>query len=212
MHDGASRFARDMETAARIASGDEGAFTDLVRAVHPSLLRLARARGAGDAAGELTQETWRIFVETLARYEGRSSLRTWLSGILLNVARSHTRREARSTPFSALAPEGEGEERAVPEERFWSADHAWAGHWAQAPTPFPRALDPAERRELREKLAAEIERLPPAQREVVMLRDVEGWSGEEVSNALAISDTHQRVLLHRARGRLRAALESFGRT
>ena len=142
------------------------------------------------------------------RFEGRSSLKTWVYRILVNKAKTRGVRESRTVPFSALAPEDD--ERAVPEERFRRRDDLWPGHWASP----PRALDtvPEERllaRETRGRIAEALEALPESQRVVVTLRDVAGWDSDEVCDALGLSEGNQRVLLHRGRAKLRAALERY---
>lgn len=198
----------DLAIARRLRDGDEAAFTAFASAHHGPMVRFAAGRlGPRRAiAEEAAQEAWVVFLERLEGYEGRSSLRTFLFGILVNVLRNRSRAEARSVPLSSVAREDEGEDApAVPEDRFLAASETWAGHWSASP-PAWRG-DPAELRETRELLAAAIDALPSAQREVTMLRDVLGWTSEEACNALGISDTHQRVLLHRARAKLRSALE-----
>jgi RNA polymerase sigma-70 factor (ECF subfamily) len=140
----------------------------------------------------------------LERFEGRSSLATWILGIVVNVARARGRHESRSRPFSSLSTDNEP---IIDPERFLPADHErWPGHWAIAPAPWPeRALETAAAEEvIREAVAS----LPQAQRAVITLRDMVGCSPEETCNALGLTDTNQRVLLHRARTKVRAALEA----
>ena len=199
----------DAAVVAALRRGDEAAFTDLVTAYSASLLRLAqdfvRTRSVAE---EVVQETWLAVLNGIDRFEGRSSLKTWLFRILVNKAKTRGVREARTVPFSALAVEGD--ERAVPEERFRGPDDLWPGHWASP----PRALDtvPEQRllaREARERIAEALETLPDSQRVVVTLRDVAGWDSDEVCEALGLSEGNQRVLLHRGRAKLRAALERY---
>lgn len=199
----------DAAVVAALRRGDEAAFTDLVTAYSASLLRLAqdfvRTRSVAE---EVVQETWLAVLNGIDRFEGRSSLKTWLFRILVNKAKTRGVREARTVPFSALAVEGD--ERAVPEERFRGPDNLWPGHWASP----PRALDtvPEQRllaREARERIAEALETLPDSQRVVVTLRDVAGWDSDEVCEALGLSEGNQRVLLHRGRAKLRAALERY---
>lgn len=199
----------DAAVVAALRRGDEAAFTDLVTAYSASLLRLAqdfvRTRSVAE---EVVQETWLAVLNGIDRFEGRSSLKTWLFRILVNKAKTRGVREARTVPFSALAVEGD--ERAVPEERFRGPDDLWPGHWASP----PRALDtvPEQRllaREARERIAEALETLPESQRVVVTLRDVAGWDSDEVCEALGLSEGNQRVLLHRGRAKLRAALERY---
>ena len=155
-------------------------------------------------AEEVVQETWVAVLEGVERFESRSTLRTWAFTILTNRAKTRALRERRSIPFSALENEGQ----VVEPERFLPASDGWAGHWASPPSPLP----PEElllASETRSHLAAAIGRLPPAQRAVLSLRDVEGWSAEEVCNVLELSETNQRVLLHRGRSSVRQALERY---
>jgi RNA polymerase sigma-70 factor, ECF subfamily len=192
----------------RLVAGDEAALTDFVTRHHGALMRFVGSRRAnGTRVDDVVQESWLAFIESLPRYEGRASLRTWLYRIVVNCMRSRARREGRSVPFSALV--AEGDEPSVSEERFLAAGHQWEGHWATPLTPISRlAEDPAVLAETRRMIAAAIDALPELQRAVMTLRDVEGWEGEEICNALGISDTNQRVLLHRARSKVRSMLES----
>lgn len=195
----------------RLRAGDEAAFMELVDAWGPAMLRLARQFTPSRAvAEEVVQETWVAVLEGLDRFEGRSSLKTWVMRILVNRAKTRGTRERRTVPFAALAAdEASGEFHAVAADRFLGADDArWPHHWA-APLPRWETL-PESAVASAETLAvihAAIEALPPAQRTVILLRDIEGWDGPQVSNALDITETNQRVLLHRARSKVRAALE-----
>lgn len=202
-----SAATNDTALLAAVRAGDESAFAALVGRHHGRLLRMARmhVRDAG-VAEEVAQEAWVAFVEGLDRFEGRASVGTWLCGIAINLARNRWRREARTVPVSSLGPE---DGPLLPEDRFRAAGSLFAGNWAAPPTAWP---DDPERHvlsgELRRRLEGAIATLPDTQREVLVLRDVEGLSAEEVCNALGLSDTNQRVLLHRARTRLRALLET----
>jgi RNA polymerase sigma-70 factor (ECF subfamily) len=189
---------------ARLRSGDESAFRALIEMYHAMLVRVARMYVSTQAvAEEVAQETWLAVLEGINRFEGRSSLKTWIFRILTNRAKTRGIREGRSMPFSSLEPD----DPAVESERFHGADHAWPGHWAAAPHGFPEErLLAAETREVIENSIAA---LPPTQRAVISLRDIEGWSAEDVCNALTLSETNQRVLLHRARSGVRAALEQY---
>ncbi len=206
------RYARAVENepaneaalVARLRAGDEAAFRALIEMYHAMLVRVARMYVSTQAvAEEVAQETWLAVLEGIDRFEGRSSFKTWLFRILTNRAKTRGIREGRSLPFSALEPD----EPAVDADRFHGADHDWPGHWAATPTGFPEErLIAGETREVIERA---IEGLPATQRAVISLRDIEGWSAEEVCNALTLSETNQRVLLHRARAAVRAALEQY---
>jgi RNA polymerase sigma-70 factor (ECF subfamily) len=201
--------ADDLSLIAALRRGDESAFGAIIDRYHPSLVRIAtlfvRDR---EVAEEVAQETWIGVLRGLDRFEGRSSFRTWLFGILANQARRRGERERRMIPFSALARPPEGEEPAVDPERFLPPGEEWAGHWASPPASWE--LIPEEAflsTELRREIETAIAALPPNQRAVITLRDVEGWDAAEVCNALGLSQTNQRVLLHRARSRVRRSLE-----
>lgn len=187
-----------------LCAGDEAAFLALVERHQRAMLRVARHYVAGEAAAEdVVQETWLAVLRGLPRFEGRSSLRTWIFRILVKRAQTYGQRDARSLPFAALARD-EGEP-AVDADRFRDD-----GEWALAPAgwegqPEQRLLA-AETRALIEQAVAG---LPASQRAVITLRDIEGWPADEVCALLRISDANQRVLLHRARSRVRAALEQY---
>ena len=192
-----------------LRAGDEAAFAQLVREYQPSLVRVARIYVSTQAAAEeVAAETWLAMLNGLDRFEGRSSLKTWIFRILTNIAKTRAQRDGRTLPFSALQDPGRVPEAAVDADRFLDPEHPrWPGHWAVRPEPWPEdALIAAETQAV---VAEAIEALPPAQRAVISLRDVEGWSSEEVRNALELSETNQRVLLHRARSKVRRALESY---
>ena len=161
-------------------------------------------------AEEVVQEAWLGVFAGLPRFEGRSSLKTWIFRILTNTAKTRGEREGRSVPFSSLAGDEDDGEPAVAADRFLGADHRWAGHWASTPRS-PRD-QPEERLlagEVRDRIAAAIAALPPNQRAVITLRDVDGFGADEACDILGISEANQRVLLHRARAKVRAALESY---
>ena len=192
-----------------LRAGDEAAFAQLVREYQPSLVRVARIYVSTQAAAEeVAAETWLAVLNGLDRFEGRSSLKTWIFRILTNIAKTRAQRDGRTLPFSALQDPGRVPEAAVDADRFLDPEHPrWPGHWAVRLEPWPEdALVAAETQAV---VAEAIEALPPAQRAVISLRDVEGWSSEEVRNALELSETNQRVLLHRARSKVRRALESY---
>jgi RNA polymerase sigma-70 factor (ECF subfamily) len=203
------QLADDATVVDALRRGDEATFTDLVNVYSASLLRLAqdfvRTRSAAE---EVVQETWLAVLNGIDRFEGRASLKTWVYRILVNKAKTRGVREARTVPFSSLARGGD--ERAVPDDRFRDDDDQWPGHWASPPRPLDTV--PEERRlarEARGRIARALETLPETQRVVVTLRDVAGWESDEVCDALGLSEGNQRVLLHRGRAKLRAALEQY---
>lgn len=199
--------ADDRDLVAALRRGDETAFLTLVERHHASMLRVARSWLNNRAlAEEAVQEAWLGALQGVSRFEGRSSVKTWLFGILANCARRRAAREARSVPFSSLGSEGDGDEPAVEPARFLADDHPqWPGGWARAPEPW--AEERLLTRETAQAARRAIESLPASQRQVITLRDVEGLSSEEACELLGLSEGNQRVLLHRARARVRAALE-----
>jgi RNA polymerase sigma-70 factor (ECF subfamily) len=199
----------DAQLVEALRAGDEDAFAQLVREYQPSLVRVARIYVSTQAAAEeVAAETWLAVLNGLDRFEGRSSLRTWIFRILTNIAKTRGQRDGRTLPFSALEDPGRVPEAALGADRFLDPEHPrWPGHWAVRPEPWPE--DAVIAAETQARLAEAIEALPPTQRAVISLRDIEGWSSEEVRNALELSETNQRVLLHRARSKVRRALESY---
>jgi RNA polymerase sigma-70 factor (ECF subfamily) len=191
----------------RLRAGDEGAFMMLVEMYGPLMLRIAMNYVRSRAVAEdVVQEAWLGVLNGIDRFEGRSSLKTWILRILVNRARTRGEREARTVPLSSLAA-ADGEE-AVDPERFFGSDHPrLPGAWASPPEPWPEEALLAQ--ETIEQVRAAIDKLPPRQQEVILLRDVEGWEPEEVAEALGISDGNERVLLHRARSKVRAEVERY---
>ena len=197
---------------AALRRGEEAAFAGLLDLYHNSLVRLAMVYVRNrSVAEEVAQETWLGVIKGIDRFEARSSLKTWIFRILTNTAKTRAEREGRSVPLSALAGEVEGDEPAVDPSRFLDEGAArWGGHWAAPPTSWNEV--PEERLLARETFALideTVASLPPVQRQVISLRDIEGWSSEEVCSLLGISEGNQRVLLHRARSKVRAALEGY---
>jgi RNA polymerase sigma-70 factor (ECF subfamily) len=187
-----------MQLVEALRAGDERAFEQLIRSYQGTLVRVAQMYvSSRSVAEEVAQETWLAVLTGIDRFEGRSSLKTWIFRILANRAKTRAQREGRTIPFSALGDS----EPAVAPDRF---DH---GQWAALPADWPEARLLGD--ETLQMIAAAIDGLPPTQRAVITLRDVQGWSAEEVRNALDLSETNQRVLLHRARSKVRGALEEY---
>ena len=203
--------AAEAELLDALRAGDEGAFARLVREHHSSLVRVARTYVATLAAAEeVAQETWVGVLNGIDRFEGRSSLRTWIFRILTNIAKTRAQRDRRTVPISSLEDATGVHEASVDPDRFLPSGERWAGHWKSYPDSW--ADLPEERLLAGETLACvqeAIDGLPPVQRQVITLRDVEGWSAEDVAGALELSETNQRVLLHRARAKVRQALEGY---
>jgi RNA polymerase sigma-70 factor (ECF subfamily) len=214
----ATRTVADHETGesddtgliADLRGGSESAFMYLVDRYHASLLRLARLYVDGDAAEDVVQETWMGVLRGLDSFEGRASFKTWLFRILANRARTRAARESRTVALSSLVhQETESYEPAVDPARFRMADDPYPGGWLVAPAtdelPEQRLLADELSQQVRDALT----QLPPAQGEVVRLRDIEGLTSEEVCELLSISEGNQRVLLHRGRSKIRGILERY---
>ena len=202
--------ASDTELVARLRRRDEAAFMELVDRYHGSLVRLAQSFVSNRAAAEdVAQETWVGVLNGIDRFEARSSLKTWLFRILVNRAKTRGLRDARCVPFSSIAKAAEEDEGpSIEPERFNGDDHRWGGHWS-APPPNWEGEERILARETREVIREAIDQLPPAQRTVISLRDVEGLEAEEVCALLELTEGNQRVLLHRARTKVRKALEDY---
>lgn len=205
------RFDDDGALVAALRARDDSAFAWLVDRYHAPLARLARRYVPSEAvAEEVVQDTFLAVFEGLDRFEGRSTLKTWMYRILLNIARTRGVREHRSVPFASLASAEIESDTGIDRDRFLGSDVDPRRHWTTSPQRWDGA--PEERvlaGEVRSVLEAALAAMPPAQREVVVMRDVLGLGSEEVRNALEISETNQRVLLHRARTRLRWALDAY---
>lgn len=206
----APALADERAVVAALRRGDESAFRELVREHGPMMLRVARMYVSTEAvAEEVVQEAWLGVLNGIGGFEGRSSLKTWIFRILTNTAKTRAQREGRTVPLASLAA---GSEDAVDPDRFLGDDTRFPGHWAAPPNrwetqPEGRLLA----HETLEVVRREIAKLPPAQAAVITMRDVEGLDAEEVCNALELSETNQRVLLHRARSKVRQALEEHMR-
>ena len=202
----------DLVLVEALRAGDERAFMMLVERYGPAMLRLAMMYVSTRAVAEdVVQEAWLGVLKGLNGFQGRSSLRTWIFRILVNTAKTRGRRESRTVPFSSLwSPDSEAEP-AVDADRFRPAGDRFPNHWIEgAPASWEGV--PEERLlagETLDRVREAIEALPPNQREVIRLRDVLGWTSAEVREALDITETNQRVLLHRARSKVRHALESY---
>lgn len=194
----------DLALAAALRAGDERAFLALVERLHTPLVHFARGFLGSDAAAEdAVQDTWTVVLQSIARFEGRSALRSWIFAILANQARTRAVREGRSVPLSELSMDDDSP--AVDASEFLPESHPrWAGHWERHPEPWPEEQLLA--RETLTRLGDAIARLPEGQRAVIQLRDVEGFSALEVCATLGVSEVNQRVLLHRARSRVRREL------
>lgn len=200
----------EADLVARLRDGDETAFRELVTQHDRAMRRIARSFvPTPSVADEVVQETWLAVIRGLASFEGRSSLRTWIFRILVNRAQSRGVRERRTTPFSSLAVPEDEQTPTVDSDRFLSEGNAFDGYWAVSPSRFFEL--PEEQllaRETMELVTKAIDALPVRQQQVIRLRDIDGWDAEEVCESLDLSTANQRVLLHRARSAVRAALES----
>ena len=197
----------DLDLVARLRAGDEQAFEGLVARNYSTMLAVARTHvHSRSVAEDVVQEAWLGLLGSLDRFEGRSSLRTWMLAIVVNKARTRSQRDRRVIPFAALVREGD--EPAVEPERFRSAGEPYPGHWRGYPSNWGQSPETVlqDRETLRVAMRA-IAKLPPVQQTVIRMRDVEGYSSDEVCTALELSAANQRVLLHRARSQVRTALE-----
>jgi RNA polymerase sigma-70 factor, ECF subfamily len=203
----------DLELVERLRAGDELAFMMLVEQHQAAMLRIARMYVSSRAVAEdVVQEAWLGVVKGIERFEGRSSLRTWIYRIVANIAKTRGAAEGRVVPFSALAGDDETD-RGVEPSWFHDAQSRSPGGWKAIPEDW-RGI-PEDRlvgNETLRRIGRAIQTLPPLQAEVIRLRDVLGWSADEVRNALDLSETNQRVLLHRARTRVRRELDEYLRT
>lgn len=194
---------------ASLRNGDQRAFADLVDAHTPSMLRVARGYVPSvEIAEEVVQDTWIALIKGLAGFEGRSSLRSWLFTVMINIAKKRGLRERRDRDTAIAAFTG----GTVDPARFRAEGEQWAGHWkeTETPSPFPESPEGSVLSgELMAVARAELDRLPEAQRMVVTLRDMLGFDFAEVLEVLDITAGNQRVLLHRGRAAVRQALESY---
>ncbi len=200
---------REDELLAALRSGDEATFTRLVEKHHASMIRLARLYvGSAAAAEEVAQDAWLAVLQGLSRFEGRCTLKSWIFAIVANCARSRGERDKRVVPLSSLTQDEDEGGASVSPERFLDDGHPrWPGHWSQPPEAW--ADDQLVSRETLQAIAGAMETLPRMQRAVMTMRDVEGLGSEETCQVLGISEANQRVLLHRARSKVRSALECY---
>lgn len=201
----------DAELVARLCARDEAAFALLLDAWSGGMLRLARSFvSTPDSAAEVVQDVWLAVLRNIARFEGRSALKTWVYRILVNTAKRRAATEGRIVPLSSLAgPAEEPGGPTVDPDRFQSRDEPYPGHWRELPAPWPSPEQHILGDELRARLEQALAALPARQRIVITLRDVEGYLADEVCSMLKISAANQRVLLHRARAHVRAHLEAY---
>jgi RNA polymerase sigma-70 factor, ECF subfamily len=204
----ASQLPSDEDMLRRLRKRDEAAFTMLLDAWTPGMLRVTRSLVSTDASAmEVVQDTWLAVVRGIDGFQGRSALRTWVYRILVNTAKRRGQQEARIVPWEATTDDLETP--TVDPARFQGATGPYPGHWREFPSPWPTPEDAALSGEVREVVTAAVSRLPIRQRTVITLRDVDGCTSEEVCEILDITLGHQRVLLHRARASVRAALEAY---
>lgn len=194
---------------AALLRGDQAAFRTLVHELNPGLTRMARGYVSDALADEVVQETWVAVVKSISSFEGRSALKTWIYRIMLNKVRTLAARESKIVPFTALGSRAQGDRPSIEPDRLVHPELG-QGYWPEAPPRWDaQPSDRLEAAETAKRVEAAVAALPPAQREVVAMRDIEGWTADEVCNALGISSVNQRVLLHRGRVAVRAMLEDY---
>ena len=201
----------DAELADRLQDRHEATFTAVVASWSPGMLRLARSFVSTDeSAREVVQDAWLAVVANIGSFQGRSALKTWVYRILVNTAKRRGERESHVVPWSSWATdEAESNAPAVDPARFRSPGEAYAGHWQAFPAPWPSLEDQVLAGEVRRTVGAAVAELPTRQRIVITLRDVEGYTADEVCDILEITPANQRVLLHRARAAVRGTLEVY---
>jgi RNA polymerase sigma-70 factor (ECF subfamily) len=199
----------DPELVERLRRRDDAAFAAVLDAWSTGMLRVARGFvSTAASAEEVVQDTWLAVIQGLDGFAGRSSLQTWVFRILVNTAKRRGARESRTVPWSGLPTAGDAGPTVDP-GRFLEPGHEWAGHWREFPAGWPWPEQAVLDKEVRERAAAALAGLPERQRVVITLRDVEGYTSDEACLILEISAANQRVLLHRARAAVRAALERY---
>ncbi len=197
----------DDAIVARLRGGDDKAFAALIDRYHATMLRVARGYVATkEAAEDVVQETWLGVIRGVDGFEARSSLKTWIFRILVNRAKTRGERESRTRPFSSLV--AEVDEPTVDPSRFIDSGR-WQGFWSAPPTRHAIPEQHVLASEASDRVLRAVDGLPPNQQVVITLRDIQGLSAAEVCDLLSISEANQRVLLHRARGKVRAVLEVY---
>lgn len=178
-----------------------------------AMLRVARSFvSTNESAAEVVQDTWLAVIQGVGRFEGRSTLKTWVFRILMNTAKRRGTRESRTVPWSSLFPPDHDDGPTVDPARFGGPNDPYPGHWRESPAPWPSPEQEALAVEIRAQVSAALEVLPLRQQLVITLHDIEGYNSEEVCSILEISAANQRVLLHRARAFVRGRLEEYFET
>jgi RNA polymerase sigma-70 factor (ECF subfamily) len=207
---GAVDLPVDAVLVAGLRAGDEAVFTVLVDAWSGGMLQAARAYVTGaDAARDVVQDTWLAVIRGIDRFEGRSALRTWVYRILVNTAKTRGVKDRRTVPWTSLAPTDEDAGPTVDPARFGGPGDRYPGHWKQPPAAWPSAESDVLSREALATIQDALALLPPRQRIVITLRDIDGYDSDEVCALLDISPANQRVLLHRARAAVRRTLADY---
>ncbi|MDC8984854.1 RNA polymerase sigma factor [Mycobacterium marinum] len=202
------RWATESDLIAALQAGDGHAFRALVETLHAPLVRLASIYVSRATAEDAVQNAWVSAVRSIGKFEGRASVRTWMFRVVLNQVHTLARKEANTVPFATAGPEVDPRPSVDPERLI--DPELGPNHWRDVPVRWD--LLPEQRllsAEVRSVVVEALQKLPGAQREVVAMRDLEGWSSEETCEALGISAVNQRVLLHRGRTALRAILEEY---
>jgi len=191
----------------RLRRGDEVAFREIVDAWSGGMRRLAASHvGSTASADEVVQDAWLAVIENLAGFEGRSSLKHWVYRIVANTAKRRAARESRVVPIGDPSDEGSA---TVDPSRFQQAGEWFPGHWRELASPWPTPEETADAAEMGRVVATALRRLPPRQAAVVTLRDIEGYGADDAAELLGVTTANQRVLLHRGRSAVRAALEIY---
>jgi RNA polymerase sigma-70 factor (ECF subfamily) len=196
----------DDPLTSRLLAGDEAAFAEVVDAWSGGMRRLAAAYVGPAWADDVVQDAWLAVIEHLASFQGRSSLRHWVYRIVVNTAKRRAARDSRIVPVED--PTGEAGP-AVEPSRFRGRAGPFPGHWQELPAPWPTPEEATDAAEVRRAVAEAVRRLPPRQAAMVTLRDIDGYGPDEAAELMGVSAANQRVLLHRGRAGVRAALEEY---